>query len=179
MGVNGITFTGVPWNGVAFWHFCCGRKWNNIYWCTMKRCGILTVKNPLMKSVCRSTGRTICSRVLMFFCVSVSLQNWRWRPPVSRAKQWQPSATILFRMRGRKICAQTASSPKRSTIRMDQRQWKARVAIWQPCTPAVPIRGGRISRHLRYACASRFSNILSHHCHYTYFKLYWCAFIIM
>jgi hypothetical protein len=49
---------------------------------------------------------------------------------------------------------------------MDQGQWKARVAIWQPCTPAVPILGGRTSRHLRYACASHFNNILAHHCHY-------------
>jgi hypothetical protein len=50
---------------------------------------------------------------------------------------------------------------------MDQGQWKARVAIWQRCTPAVPILGGRISRHLRYACASHFNNIFSHHCLYT------------
>jgi len=108
-------------------------------------------------------------RGLMVFSLSVSLsfklcpcaQDLRWQT-ASKDKQWQPSATTSFRMRGRKICAQTASSPKRSTARMAQGQLKARVAIWQPCTPAVPILGGRISRHLRYVCANHFNNILSH-----------------
>lgn len=153
-------------------YFYCGRKWNNIYSCTVKPY-IMTVKERLVEVCVLRHGAhhlqpclngLLCVCHFHLNCVHF-LQDWWW-PSVRRDKQWQPSATCLFRMRGRKICAQIASSPKTSTVQMDQEQWKAKVAIWQPCTPAVPILGGRISRHLRYACASHFNNILSHHCHY-------------
>jgi hypothetical protein len=49
---------------------------------------------------------------------------------------------------------------------MDQGRWKARAAIWRPCTPAVRNLGDRITQHLRYACGKHLNSILSDHCHY-------------
>jgi hypothetical protein len=59
-------------------------------------------------------------------------------------------------MHGRKICAQIALNPRRSIILTYLVLVKAIVVIWQPCTLAVPILGGRITHHPRYCMWEEF-----------------------